>query len=166
MLKKYPILFLLITPLFLTSCFGRWSEARKKAFCEECEQTRVIDGISFSLTGFSFSENDSIFVLQIRDSLVVDSFYVQINLTDSSRDRWHGWIDKTIILDDVYHFVVPEEQTFVLSDMKMVMWAQFTMFSEGYGCHMAEFKIDGKLFEHHSSVDFMKTGYLFYWERE
>ena len=161
MLKKYHILFILIIPLFLTSCFGKWSEARKKVFCEECEQTRIIEDLSFFLTGFSFSNNDSILVVQMRDSSVIDSFYVQINLTDSLRNRWQGWIDKTIILDDVYHFVVPEEQTFILSDMKMVMWRQFTMFSEGYGCQMAEYKIDGKLFEHNSSVDFIKPGYLF-----
>lgn len=165
MLKKHYIAFLLICiPFLVSGCFSKWTEKRKREFSEQCEQTKILDGITFFVTGFSFSGNDSILIRQMHDSSVVDSFYVPVSLHDSLRDRYYGSISN-VAIDDVYYFIIPEEQTFVLSEMKMGMHPQFTMFSEGYGCRLKEYKIDGELVEGSSNPDFMKEGYVFVWDR-
>jgi len=164
-MRKTVLLFFLCALFLLNGCFRTWSEKRKKEFSEKCEQTEVLDGLTFFVTGFSFSERDSILIKQMNNSLVIDSFYVHIRLSDSLRDRYSGWINKPVILNDTYYFIIPEEQTFVLSDMKMKIHPQFTMFSEGYGCQLQEYKIDGELNENRSNPDFRKKGYVFYWDR-
>ncbi len=58
-----------------------------------------------------------------------------------------------------YYFIIPGQKLFVLSDMKMIMWAQFTMFSEGYGCVIGAYKIDAVSFGHNANPDFVKRGF-------
>ena len=163
-MKTVTFIFILSGLFCLNGCFRKWSEEQKKEFSEKCEQTEALDGLTFFVTGFSFPENDSILIRQMHDSLVIDSFYVQLKLYDSLRDRYSGWIDKPVILSDTYYFIIPEEQTFILSEMKVKMHLQFTML-EGYGCGLREYKIDDKLNEQSSNPDFMKEGYVFYWDR-
>jgi len=113
------------------------------------------------LTGFKYEEVKNIAVHRIHNSSVVDSFYVHAdkNSFDSLRTRYTASIDKPIYIKDTYQFIIPGQKPFVLSDMKMIMWAQFTMFSEGYGCVMGDYKIDGERFEHNANPDFTKRGF-------
>jgi hypothetical protein len=43
--------------------------------------------------------------------------------------------------------------------MKMIMWPQFTMYDENYGCEMGDYKINGVKFEHNTNPDFIKKGF-------
>ena len=46
----------------------------------------------------------------------------------------------------------------------MMIWPQFTMLSEGYGCVMGDYTINGHRFEHNANPDFVKEGFRFSWE--
>jgi len=70
-----------------------------------------------------------------------------------------------LYIKDSFQFVVKRYKPFVLSDMKMIMWAQYSMYSEGYGCVMGDYKINGVQFKHNSSPDFVKEGFKFPWEK-
>ena len=62
-----------------------------------------------------------------------------------------------------YQFLIKEHEPFVLSDMKIIMKAQFTMYSEGYGCTLGEYKING-IIKDGANPDFRKKGFKFPWE--
>ena len=144
---------------------GSWSEEKRQQFADECAQTTEVDGLYFSLVGFSYAEVDTIFVRQLKNSVQVDSFFVYVyeqrSSYDSAYQRYSGHIDKPVVVEDTYHFIIPDIQTFVLSDMEMVMWAQYTMFSEGWGCVMGSYTVDSVRYEHNTNPTFVKKGYSY-----
>ena len=146
---------------FLESCSTRWTDKQKKEFAQKCSQTDTADNLVFMLTGFKYEEVENIAVHRIHNGFVIDSFYVHAdkNSFDSLRSRYTASIDKPIYTKDTYQFIIPGQKPFVLSNMKMIMWAEFTMFSEGYGCVMGDYKIDSIHFEHDVNPDFVKRGF-------
>lgn len=156
-------LILFIAFYLLVECGGKWSEKKRQKFAEECAQTTTIDNLYISLLGFDHSEVDTIFIKQIHENRCIDSFpiFVKKEERDYELKRKQHWvnIDKPITITDTYHIVVPNVQTFILKDMEMVMWAQYTMFSEGWGCVMGSYTIDSVRFEHDSNPTFIKEGY-------
>jgi hypothetical protein len=151
----------------ISSCTTRWTEKQKRAFAENCSKTDTIDGLTFSLTGFTYDEIKNVMIKQIHNGQVVDSFYIQANknIYDSLRTRYIASIDKPLYIKDTFQFEIHGQAPYILSDMKMIMWAQFTMFSEGYGCIMGDYKINGVRFEHSANPDFIKKGFKYPWEK-
>ncbi|MFV0539871.1 MAG: hypothetical protein ACK5MZ_01355 [Aestuariibaculum sp.] len=156
------VIFSFLSLLMFQSCFQKWSESELKEFEINCSKTDTVDGISISFTGFDYSEIAACEILRIHNGNVVDTLFAEIYIRsyDSIRNRYHASINKTLFIKDSYRVELPSHK-FVLSDMKMVMWPQFTMFSEGYGCEMGDYKIDGKRFEHSANPDFIKKDYEF-----
>lgn len=169
-MKHYSFIILvgMIVCLFShAGCSKKWTEKEKQEFAEACSRKTTIEGLGMSFTGFAFEDIEHAYIARIHNGQVVDSLYIRPNKQDrdSLRCRYYAYINKTIYLKDTFHIIVPEKQTFVLSDMKMVMWPQFTMFSEGYGCVMGEFSVDGEKYERNTTPDFMKEGFKFSWEK-
>jgi hypothetical protein len=155
--------------VFFISCttHTHWTKKQKIEFAEKCSKTDSTDGLNFSLTGFSYNEVKEIVVRQIHQGQIVDSFYVYPNKNsfDSLRTRYSIYIDKSLYIKDTFQFIVPKYPPFILSDMKMIVWPQFSMFSEGYGCVMGDYKIDGIRFDHNANPDFIKKGFKFSWDK-
>lgn len=155
-------LFTLFLIFYFTVEFGgKWSEEKRQQFAEECAKTTTIDNLNIYFKDFDYHEVDTVLVKQIHDSKCIDSFFVYVNPKrdryDSTRNYYGIYIDKPMLITDSYHFVVPNVQTFILSDMEMVMWPQYTMFSEGWGCRMGNYMLDSVRFEHNSNPVLIKN---------
>lgn len=158
--------FFLTISLELIGCFGgkRWSEKERHEFAQKCSLTDTVSGLTFEITGFKYNEIKNIKVRQVHNASIIDSFYLHTPNTsfDSLNPSYTVSIDRPLYIKDSYQFILNPYSLYILSDMKMVMWAQFTMFSEGYGCVMGEYKIDGKKFEHNANPNFIKKGFAYH----
>ncbi|AWH86681.1 hypothetical protein HYN59_16910 [Flavobacterium album] len=110
--------------------------------------------------GFDNSEFDSIVVQEYNNAVLLDSFKMHVrpaeNPLDVENKMRSGSTDRFFNVNYQYHFLIPGQKPFILANMKMVMWSQFTMFSEGYGCVMGDYTIDGIHFEHDGNPTFKK----------
>lgn len=156
--------FIIVVFVFFISCRDTdWTEKRKRDFEEKCTKTDTVNGLNCSLTGFDYDEIENVEVLQIHNGQIVDSFYVQPNKNsfDPIRKRYSANIDKPLCIKDTFQFIIKGCDTFILSGMRMIMWEQFTMMSESYGCVMGDYQINGVRFEHNANPDFIKKGSKF-----
>jgi len=162
------IVIILSVLALLAGCTTRWTEKQKEEFAEKCSKTDSIDGLTFFLTGFDYDEIKNIMIKRIHNGQIVDSFYLQPppKITfDSIRTRYLASIDRSLYLKDSFQFVIQGHEPFFLSDMEVGMKAQFTMFSEGYGCGMRAYKINGVRFEG-ANPNFIRKGFKYPWEKE
>ncbi len=155
---KYRVFLPLLSAIlffFSEGCFSRWSEEERREFKERCFNTDTTH-LVFLTDGFHPEEIDTILVRHIKAGTVADSFYVFVGKSET------GYIQSPmynpINIKGSYEFIIQGEAPYVLSDMKMVMWSQNTMFSEGFGCVMGDYKIDGVRFEHSANPKFIKRG--------
>ena len=153
--------------VFIIGCttHTRWTEKQKKEFAEKCSKTDTANGLNFSLTGFSYAEIQNVVIRQIHSGQIIDSFFVHPdkNSLDSLRTRYSAYTDRPLYIKDTFQVIIQGHDPFVLSDMKMIMWEQFSMSSESYGCVMGDYKINGIRFEHNANPDFIKKGFKFSW---
>jgi len=155
------IFLIAILIVSLTSCFNsRWTEEERKEFETKCNQTDTFNNVTFELGGFADNEFDSIMVKDYKDSILVDSFKIFVPPASDSIDRAnkHRWasIERTMNIKHKYQFIIPGQKPYELTNMKMVMWAQYTNTSEGWGCIMADYTIDSERFEGVANPGFAK----------
>jgi hypothetical protein len=155
----------LFSILFLTilnaSCDNNWTDKKRKDFAYNCSLIDTIPNLDCSVTGFKYSEINPILVQRINNGLIIDTFNIFASKSgfDSLRSRYYVYIPRVLLLKDTYRFILKCGQSFKLSEMKMVMWPQYSMFSEGYGCVMGDYKIDDVRFENQTNPDFIKPGF-------
>lgn len=159
---RYSVLTGLLFGLVLTatSCFDtntRWTEEQRQAFKNQCAQTTVVSDLIVQFRGFDNSEFDTVQVKVYKDSTLTDVFslFVEPSLNPEAKTRI-AKINRPLDLSSRYLFVLKGQQPYELANMKMVMWAQFTMNSEGYGCVMGDYTLDGVHFEHSANPTFRK----------
>jgi hypothetical protein len=72
------LLTILFVVIALLSCntHTSWTEKQIKEFAEKCSKTDTAVGLSFYITGFSYSEIENILVRQIHNGQIADSFIV------------------------------------------------------------------------------------------
>lgn len=155
------ILIIATVSLFLTSCFSSsWTEKQRKDFETMCTQTETFNNVVFQFAGFENSDFDSILIREFDDTVLVDTFKVFVNPyqshDDSVRKERYTAIERAMNIKFKYQFVIPGEKPYELANMKMIMWAQYTMNSEGWGCVMGQYTIDGEKFEHNANPTFVK----------
>lgn len=104
------------------------------------------------LKGFDNSEFSSITVNEYKDTTLIGSFVIEadpaISAYDVENKNRMATISRTMNIRNNYHFIIPGQKPYKLENMKMVMWAQFSMLSEGWGCVMGEYTLDGVRYEH------------------
>lgn len=147
--------------LLWTSCFNsKWSDEQKKDFETNCSQTDTFNNLLFQLRGFANSEFDSVLVRDYNDNILVDSFKVFVwpaqSPNEKERKERSATIKKTMYIKHKYHFIIPGQKPYELANMKMIMWPEYTMTSEDWGCVMGDFTIDGVRFKHTSNPTFIK----------
>ena len=155
-------LLLLTTMFLLTNCYFKspWTAEERQKFENECLSTKTVDNLSIKLKGFDDGDFDSILVKEFKDNIIIDSFKVSISNAatpdeKSNKIRWAS-IDRTFNLKYVYKFIIPGQEPYELTNMKMVVTDEYTMQGEGHGCHMDEYTIDGKHSEKGRTMTFEK----------
>jgi hypothetical protein len=160
-MKKYIASFCVLAAAAALSCgHTQWTPEERNAFQTKCSKTETIHSLRVSFRGYEDNAFDAVVVKEYKDSKLLGSFKVPVPPAQSQWDREHrsrsATIDRTINISHSYEFIVPGQRPFRLADMKMIMWAQYTMNSEGWGCVMGDYTIDGKRFEHDASPTFDK----------
>ncbi len=139
---------------------GDWSEERRNEFKVQCSNTDTFSSLVLALRGFENSEFDSIRVEEYDGSILVDSFGVRVdNMHDKLRRERLASIHQTMNVKHTYCFIVPGQDPFVLADMGMVMWAQYTMTGEGWGCVMGDYTLDSVRHEHNANPTLVKRNW-------
>lgn len=146
--------------LCLASCFDNWTPERRGKFERECLGAKTFGNVVFILRGFDNNEFDSILVRHYVDSLPKDSFNLHV---DKAVGKWEKenkertiQINRQLNIKDTYEFIIPGQKPYKLSNMKMVVWDQYTMSGEGHGCEMAEYTIDTIKFVDRPNPTFVK----------
>ncbi|MEN9639012.1 MAG: hypothetical protein RLZZ262_880 [Bacteroidota bacterium] len=147
--------------MFLSSCFDTsWTPEEREAFRAKCSQTYETENEIFYFRGFGDDEFDSVWVKAYRESLLLDSFQLHvppsINQYDRERKIRSTAINRVLDIRNDYHILIPGQKPYVLANMKMIMWAQYTMSGEGWGCVMGDYTIDGVRYEHDAMPTFQK----------
>lgn len=139
---KKPLLFLLsmACPLLLASCFDHWTEQERKAFKAQCSQIDTFSYVKVQFSGFDSVELTPLIVQEYLGSQLLDDFKLDVPMLKAPNE---AVIERTLYGKRRYVFKLPGGQNFELANMEMVMWPQWTMLSEGYGCVMASYTIDG-----------------------
>ena len=149
-----------IIVLISTGCFHHWSEQEKKDFECKCAQTDTFGNSIVMFKGFDNKEFDSILIREYKDTTLLNSFKIFVWPAQSPSDKEQkirsGTISRTLKIKYKYTFIVPGQKPYELSDMKMIMWAQWTQTSEGYGCVMGDFSLDGVKFKHEGNLSILK----------
>jgi hypothetical protein len=155
MAKLRPLVLVLSAALASAGCFHHWTEKQKSDFAAECARTTSVEGMVVELTGFEAARVRAVRVEDVRDGRAVGSFEIHADESsfDPLRQRYEASIDRLLDVRDEYRFLIPGEAPYVLSGMKMVVWPQWSMTSEGYGCVMGAYTLDGVRFEHDANPD-------------
>ena len=120
-------------------------------------QTDTFKNMVFIFSGFDDSEFKYVTVQDYVDSALVDSFQVLVNAAyDKTRKIRTADIEKTMNIKHKYLVLVPGHTPYDMANMKMIMWSQYSMTSEGWGCVMGDFTINGKQFKHEANPTFEK----------
>ncbi|WMJ72962.1 hypothetical protein RCC89_07285 [Cytophagaceae bacterium ABcell3] len=153
------IAIFLLFCVFITSACS-WTNKQRRAFKEECAQKEKFNDVVFLFMGFDNSEFDTIWVKEYSDTSLLDTFSVFVSPSQShygkERKVRSASIERPMNVNYTYHFMLPGQEPYELSNMKMVMWSQFSMMSEGWGCVMGEYTIDGEKFEQSANPTFIK----------
>ena len=148
--------------LFLTASMASctWTQKKRDDFAMKCSQTDTIDGITVLFRGFDNNEFDSILIKEYKDTIFLDSFMVFVmpaqSPFDIERKERSSSIDRIMNTKHSYQFFIPGQEPYELANMKMVMWAQYSMCSEGWGCVMGDYTIDGVRFENDANPIIIK----------
>ena len=155
-------LLLLTTMCLLTNCYFKspWTTEEKLQFENECLSTTTLDYLPIELKGFDDGEFDSILVKEFKDNIIIDSFKVAIRKAGtpdekSKKIRWAS-INRTFNLKYLYKFIIPGQEPYELTNMKMAVTNEYTMQGEGHGCRLDQVTINGKQSERGRTMTFEK----------
>ena len=142
------LIYLLSMSLSILSCSGQYNNYKNK-----CEQTGTINCPVMYFNGFFYSEIQRIFVKDINNDIVVDTFsmelpkfeYDSINLSD-----W-GAFSKDLNTKDTYKLYISGYQPFVLSNIKTYMQVNYDNFANPvYICKISSYDLNGVTYHDHN----------------
>ncbi len=165
-MKLFRIKNLLFIGLSLTlfSCWksSEWTENERNVFKKKCTETKTFKEGSICFTGFDFNEVNKIKVIEKYKSKPIDTFYIYAEKFRDNHDSIYKqhWADvnKEFNVKNSYEFNIGKDKPYILDNMEMIMWAQYTMGGEGWGCEMGNFTIDNEKFEDVGNIVFTKRG--------
>lgn len=162
-------LFSLCFFLVFFSCKNEWTEKERQDFEKDCSKKTHFEPGNVCFTGFKHEDIDTITIIEKSNSVRVDSFTVYANTInnldkpDNNEEYW-AYIDRRFNIKHNYEFHLGEDKPYILKDMEMIMWAQYTMKGEAWGCEMGNYTIDNEKFEHVGNIYFKKRGFKHKWE--
>jgi hypothetical protein len=141
---------LLITIIFLASCWNvepqepkEWTEDERQSFSKECSQKTEFEPGLIILKNFELDEMDSIKIFEIFESSKTDSLILFPKKYINHRPYLEFTVhpQMTFSTQKKYQFQIGNTKPYVLENMKMIMWAQFTQ-NENWTCIMGDYTID------------------------
>jgi hypothetical protein len=155
---------LFFSTVLLTSCWesSSWTEEKRETFRMECESQVYFDTDAICFTGFTFDEIDTVMVIEKNNLTTLDTLYTYANINRNKHDKKYNkyWGDPTsqFNVNNTYEFHIDTDEPYILHNMEMIMWAQYTMAGEGWGCEMGNFIIDKDTIEHQGIIIITKRG--------
>lgn len=155
-------LILLFVILTLTGCWesNRWTEEERNAFEKKCNQTREFEVSPICFEGFEYQ--DSIMIIVKNNKTILDTLFTRMRMNQnkfvtSNNKIWNTHLPKlTFNINNQYDFYIGKEAPYELNNMEMIMWAQYTEVSEGWGCKMGNYTIDNIKHENSGNIRFKK----------
>lgn len=167
--RKVKYLILIASILILSGCWesNKWTEKEKEEFRAQCSKKVNFDVNAISFTGFNFEEIDTTVIIEKSGSIIIDTLiiYPRKDSYDESRERYWASPQIQFNVNYKYEFYLGQDKPYILNNMEMVMWPQFSMTSEGYGCVMGNFTIDGEVFLNIANIGFTKRGFKYGWDK-
>lgn len=147
--------------LLLSGCSVHhyWTDEQRDNFEKECAQSDSLYNYGVSFIGFEDKEFDSVVVMEFKDTGLVDSFKLFVfpsqNPYEREKKERSSHAIEAMNINNKYHFMVPA-QTFELTNMKKIMHPQYSETSEGWGCVLGSYTVDGIKIEGNRSIEFIK----------
>lgn len=169
-MKKIEAIIFSALLISLTGCWNSssWTEEERETFRTKCESQIYFDTDPICFTGFTYEEIDTVIVLEKDSITTIDTIYIYTRQERSKHDKenqkFWGSPDTEFNVNHSYEFYLESDTPYVLDNMEMIMWAQYTMAGEGWGCEMGNFTIDNEKFEHQGNIYFKKRGFKYDWE--
>ncbi len=161
MLNMEKIAITVIIIFIQTGCWNsRWSDEERKEFKTKCLNTNNFNIHPIEFRGFDNNEFDSILVKEYNNAVWVDSFKIYVSPSHPAEKIRQSNIHRVMNIHYKYKFMIPGQKPIELANMKMVMWPQFTQRSEGYGCIMGDYTIDGVRFENGNPIFIKQTNII------
>lgn len=165
MIKSGNYLVLFISILIFSSCWGmsRWTKEELAEFTRKCKNTSVFEVDPISFSGFDFQEVETIVITEKFKNQVIDTNTIHVDQVWDGSFREKYWISPSMQMNinHTYEFHIGQGRPYILDSMEMIVWPQFSMFSEGYGCIMGNFKIDSVKFVGMGNINFIKRGFSY-----
>lgn len=147
----------LLVIVLLISCWktepSTWTKEERQAFEEECSNTLKFEPGIILLKYFDREEMDSIKLYEVMGSIKTDS----VILYPKELINQRSYLEFTVIpqmtfnTQNKYYFQIGSTEPYILEDMKMIVWPQFTQ-DENWGCVMGDFTMDGEILEHMGNI--------------
>jgi len=153
---------IVITGMLLVQagCKNHWSTEQRNALRQKCTGTETFENIVVIFSGFEDREFDAVTIKEYNNTTLLDTFQVKVLLSGSPGDGENKQrmvtINRPLNIKYRYLFIIPGQKPYELANMKMDMHPQYTMGSEGWGCEMRDFTIDGVRFEKTGNPSFVK----------
>ncbi len=160
-MKAQQIFFFLMI-IFMAGChnFRSWTDEERKDFRLKCQQTDTFNNYSFYLAGFEFDEIDTIIVKEYKDTVFIDSFRIFPSNSQSPDEKrrkiFVASISNTLNIKHRYQFIISGQKPYELSNMKMTMWPTYSQDQECYDCRMADYTIDGVIYQGYGNLTIAK----------
>ena len=157
-LKYFKYLLFTIAFVSIKGCWlsNDWTEEERQAFREKCNKQKEFSPNPIIFSGFDLNGTDSILVIKKNNSTAIDTLNIYIeknrNKWDIENSKYSGTSTKDFNVNNKYEFQIKNETPYILDSMEIVMWAQFTMGGEGWGCVMGNYYVDTNKFEHTGNI--------------
>ncbi len=142
------ILFFAVVFASVFSCSGQDSQLK-----QQCAQQDSTTSPVFLFKGFTYSEVKNTLVKDLRNSIVVDSFYIDTEeeLGDSLDYDGDFGLGRHIKVSDTYQFNIPGYPPYILSNMKMV----YKRVYKGYLSRIGQYDLNGVTY-YNANPEFIK----------
>lgn len=110
-----------------------------------CREAVFVSTSSIALTGFTLEQVSDIEVVEEREGRRVGSYKVQGRPISMAygEDRFTAALSQPLRTDSSYLFILQGEPTHRLSQLRVALAPHFSMMSEGWGCDLESYVLDG-----------------------
>lgn len=169
-MRKLKIKIFIVLLISLIGCRtpSSWTEEQREEFKKNCESQIYFDTNSIYFIGFKYEEIDTITIVEKDNRTIIDTLFIypqqEKDNHDNENQRFWGSPNVQFNINNIYEFYLDSDTPYVLDNMEMIMWEQYTMQGEGWGCLMGDFTIDNQKFDHQGNIYFKKRGFKYDWE--
>jgi len=168
-MNKLKMILFSVFSTFLTGCwFPSLTNAKREKFKTKCKSQIYFDTGSICFAGFPFEQIDTIRVVEKDGITPINTLYIyprqeRHNHNTELQEFW-GIPEVQFNVNHSYEFYLDSDKPYILDNMEMIIWAQYSMVSKGWGCKMGNFTIDNEKFERQGRIYFKKRGFKYDWE--